>query len=125
MIAWGEALIVHRRAEVTCAGVRGHRPRVSVCAQKFPNEFIETDRLGNRQFDCAVQRFLDRDLGHDGGDIIRHDGLYQRWRQPNRLPLGCRLGDAAYELEELRGADDRVWNRRGLDQILLASFARK
>jgi hypothetical protein len=35
------------------------------------------------------------------------------------------LGDAAYELEELRGADDRVWNRRGLDQILLASFARK
>ena len=39
--------------------------------------------------------------------------------KPNRLPFGGRLGDAAHELEELRGADDRVRNRGRLDQIFL------
>jgi hypothetical protein len=36
------------------------------------------------------------------------------WKETcmNRLPVGCRLGGAAHELEELRGADDRVWDRR-------------
>ena len=29
---------------------------------------------------ACLQRFIDRDLGHDGGDVIRHDGLHQRWR---------------------------------------------
>ena len=47
-------------------------------------------------------------FGHDSGDIIRHNGLHQKPWQPNRLPFSCRLGDAAHELEELRGADDRV-----------------
>ncbi len=53
MIAGSETLIVHRRPEVTCTGVRDHRPRVSFCAQEFPNEFVETDRFASRQFELA------------------------------------------------------------------------
>ena len=78
-----------------------------------------TDRFGTRQLDRAVQRLLDGDVGQRGGDVIRHDGLHQGGRQPNRLPVGGRLGDAAHELEELRRADDRVGNLGGLDQVFL------
>src|SRR5262249_430057 len=42
-----------------------------------------------------------------------------RWK-PNRLPFSRRLGYATHELEELRGADDRVRNRGSLDQIFLS-----
>src|SRR4029077_17522006 len=42
-----------------------------------------------------------------------------RWK-PNSLPFSRRLRDATHELEELRGADDRVRNRGSLDQIFLS-----
>src|SRR6266536_5077240 len=87
VVAGGETLIVHRRPEVTCVCVRGHRPPVSVCTQKSPDEFVETDRFGTRQFHRAVQRVLDRGLRHNGGDVIRREWLHQCWRQPNRLPI--------------------------------------
>ena len=40
-------------------------------------------------------------------------------RQANRLPIGGRLGDAVNELEELRRANDCIWNVGSLDQFLL------
>ena len=87
--------------------------------QESSDEFVHTDRFGARQLDRAVQRLLDCDVGQRGSDVIRHDGLHHRRRQSNRLAVGGRLGDAADELEELRCADDRVGNQRGLDQVFL------
>jgi hypothetical protein len=116
-------LIIHRRAEVTCVGVRGHRPRVLVCAQECPHEFIETDRLGPASSIVRFNGSLTADLCHDGG-VIRHDGLHQRWGQSDRLPIGCPLGDAPHKLEKLRRPNDCVWDRRGFDQISPARSSR-
>src|SRR5438105_8780626 len=49
-----------------------------------------------------------------------HNGLHQNRWKPNRLPFSRRLSNAAHELEELCGADDRVRNRGSLDQIFLS-----
>src|SRR5262245_35971187 len=102
VIAGGEALIVQLCAEVARVDVCGHLPRILGCAQESSDEFVETYPFRTRQFDRAVQRFLDCDIGQRGSDIIRRDGLRKGRRQPNRLPVGSRLGDAAHELEELR-----------------------
>ena len=76
-----------------------------------------TDRFGTGQIDRAVQRPTEGRIGQDGGDVIRRNGLHQdRWK-PDRLPFGRRSGDAAHELEELRGAHDRVRNRGSLDEL--------
>jgi len=124
VIAWSETLVVQCDAVIEGAGIGGHRPRVPRCAQELPDKLVLTDRLGARQLDRAIQRFRHRDVGHDVGDIIRHDGLHQGRRESNRLPLGCSLGNAAHELKELRGANDGVGNRRSLDKILLSQFRR-
>src|SRR2546428_5352343 len=46
VIAGGEALIVHRCAEVERVDVCGHLPRVSGCAQESSDKFVETYRFG-------------------------------------------------------------------------------
>src|SRR6266516_5094521 len=120
LIAGGEALIVYRCAEVACVDVCGHLPWVSVCAQISPDEFVHMYRFRARQLDGAIQRLRDCDFSQGVSDVIGHDGLHQRRWQPNRLPVGGRLGDGAHELEELCCADDRVGNRRRLDQIFLS-----
>src|SRR5213594_2212861 len=120
VIAGGEALIVHLYAEVACVDVCGHFPCVSVCAQVSSDEFVEPYRFGTGQLDRAVHRFPDCEVGHCGGDVIRHDGLHEGGWQPNRLPFGGRLGDGSHELEELRCADDCIGNRGSLDQSFLS-----
>lgn len=96
---------------------------VTVRASRFAPRNLRTSssrRIAwTLQFDRAVQRFLDPDLGHDVGRVIRHVGLHQRWRQSDRLPIGCPLGDAPHKLEKLRSPNARVWDQRGFDQILL------
>ena len=88
----------------------------------MPHEVVLADRFGTGQIDRAVQRLGEGRIGHGGGDVLRRNGLHQdRW-EPNRLPFGRRLGDAAHELEELRGAHDRVRNRGRLDQIFLSQL---
>ena len=119
VIAGGETLIVHRNPEVTGASVREDRPRVMVCPQRFPDKLVETDRCGTRQLDRAMQWFPDGDLSHDGGDVLGADGLHQDWREPDRLPLGGELGEVLDELKELRGANNRMGNLGGFDQVLL------
>src|SRR5215471_7014795 len=71
VIAGGEALIVQLCAEVARVDVCGHLPRVFGCAQESPDEFVETYPFRSRQFDRAVQRFLDCDIGQRGSDVIR------------------------------------------------------
>src|SRR5437588_2885618 len=78
VVAGGEALIVYRRTEVTCVDVCGHLPCVSICAQKSSDELVHTDRFRARQFNRAVERLLNCDVGQRGRDVVRHDGLHHR-----------------------------------------------
>src|SRR5437868_14794309 len=95
-----EALVVHCYAVIERLGISDYRPCVPGCVQELPHEVVLTDRFGTGQSERAVQRLSESRVGHDGGDIIRRNGLHQdRWK-PDRLPCGRRLGDAAHELEE-------------------------
>src|SRR5438270_10606047 len=105
IVAWHEALVVHCYAVIERLGIGDYRPCVPGCVQELPHEVVLTDRFGTGQIDRAVQWLREGGFGHDGGDIIRHNGLHQNRWKPNRLPFSRRLGDAAHELEELRRAD--------------------
>ena len=85
------------------------------CVQELPHEVVLPDRFGTGNLECAVQRLREGHIGHDTSDVIRCNGLHQNLWQPNRLPVGRRLGDAAHELEELRSTHDRIRNRGSLD----------
>src|SRR5215472_14973291 len=87
IIAGGEALIVHRIAVVERLGIGDYRPWVPGCVQESPHEVVLADRFGTGQFDGAIQRLGEGHIGHDGGDIIRRNGLHNdRWK-PDRLPF--------------------------------------
>ena len=115
VIAWGEALIVHRDAVVERPGIGDYRPCLSGCLQEPPHEVVLPNRFGPGQIERAVERLSEGHIGHDGGDIIRRNGLHQNRWKPNRLPFSRELGDAAHELEELCRTHDRVRNRGSLD----------
>ena len=84
--------------------VGDYRPCVPGCVQKLPHEVVPVDRFGSGQFDGTIQRLSEGYIGHDGGDVIRRNGLHQdRWK-PDHLPFSRRFGDGANELEELRSA---------------------
>ena len=97
MIAWGEALIVHRDAVVERLGIGDYRPCVPGCVQELPHKVILPNRFGTGQIEGVVERLSEGRVGHDGGDVIRRDGLYQNRWNPNRPPFRRRLGDSADE----------------------------
>jgi len=76
MIAWGEALIVHRDAEVERLGIGDYRPCVSGCLQELPHEVVLPNPFGTGQIERDVQRLSEGHIGHDGGDVIRRNGLH-------------------------------------------------
>ncbi len=115
VIAWHEALIVHRESVVKRLGISDYRPCVPSCVQVLPHEVVLPNRFGTGQIEHAVQRLSEGHIGHDGGDVIRRNGLHQNRWKPNRLPFSRQLGDAARELEELRSTHDRVRNRGSLN----------
>lgn len=55
MIAWGEALIVHRDAVVERLGIGDDRAGVASCVQELPHEVILPYRFGTGQIERAVQ----------------------------------------------------------------------
>ena len=59
-----------------------------------------------------------------GDDVIRRDGLHEGGRQADYIAVGTSLDDAIDELEELRRAEDRIWNFGYLDQVLLEFLVR-
>src|SRR5437762_11200931 len=111
----GEALIVHVYAVVERAGIANNLSRVPGGVQELSHEVVLPNRFGTGQIERAVQRLSEGHIGHDGGDVIRRNGLHQNRWKPNRLPFSRRLADAAHELEELRSTHDRVRNRGSLD----------
>jgi hypothetical protein len=119
VIARGEALIIHRDAVVERLGIGDHRPCVFGCVQELPHEVVLPNPFGTGHIEGAVERLSEGHIGHDRGDVSRRNGLHQNRWKPNRLPFRRELGDAAHELEELRGTHDRVRNRGSLDQFFL------
>src|SRR5262245_49313881 len=110
-----KALIVYLNAVVERLGISDYLPCVPGCFEETPYEVVLTDRFGTGQIESAVQRLSEGRVGHDGGDILRRNGLHQNRWNANRLPFACRLGDASHELEELRRTHDCVGNRARLD----------
>src|SRR4029077_17650123 len=78
--------------------------------------------VGASDFDRTVQRFRKRRLGDRRRDIVCGHWLEKRVRQAHSVAFNSRLRDAAQELEELGGSDDRVWNWRALDEPFLGKF---
>src|SRR5207248_7185330 len=71
VIAWGEALIVHRDAVVESLGIGDYRPWVPGCVQELPHELVLPNRFGTGQFERAVQGLSEGHIGHDSSDVVR------------------------------------------------------
>src|SRR5207249_8519867 len=69
----GEALIVHVYAVVERAGVGNNLSGVPGCVQELSHEVVLPNRFGTGQIERAVQRLSEGHIGHDGGDVIRHN----------------------------------------------------
>ena len=95
-------MIVHLYAEVACVGIRDHLAWILGCGQESSDEFVERYPIRTGYLDRAVHRRPDCDVGHCGSHVIGPDGLRKGGWQVNRLPDGAKLGDGAYEFEELR-----------------------
>jgi hypothetical protein len=119
ILARRERLIVQLCSEIARMDVGGDPARVLHRDQIFPGEFIEAEFVRAGQLDDAVNRSAERDVGECCGDIVRSHGLKQGGRQSDDLSIGRGIDDPADELEELGGAQDRVGNLRGSDQVLL------
>src|SRR2546428_703582 len=77
---------------------------------------------GSADFDDAVDRSTDGGAPYGRGDIIRRHGLEQHGCQADGIAVGRGVRDALDELEELRRVNDRVRNRRSLDQRFLSDL---
>jgi hypothetical protein len=95
---------------------------VGSCCKVLSDEVVHANGFGTGDVDGCVERFADGDVGEDGGDVCGGDGLHEGWGHADGVDFGGGLGDVADELEELRGADDRVGNARGLDEVFLGEL---
>ncbi|MBI3861527.1 MAG: hypothetical protein HY290_06500 [Planctomycetia bacterium] len=86
MVAGRQALVVHRRAEVADLRIGDHLPRVPAGGQELPHELVHADRFGTCDFNRAVLRFHDRDVGQKGSDVIRSRSLLTSFFPINPLP---------------------------------------
>src|SRR5256886_12707109 len=88
----------------------------------MPVQSNKAELLGAAYFDDAVDRITDGDPPYCGGDIVRRHGLEQHRCQADGIAVGRGVRDAIDELEELCRVNDRVWDRRSLDQRFLSDF---
>src|SRR5262245_20805621 len=98
--------------EVACLWIADHFAGIVLCAKPQTNELVEAKPFGPCDFNHAIHGFAYRDLGHGAGNIIRRHRLDEDRGETNAIAVGCRRSNALYELEELRGMNDRVRNRR-------------
>src|ERR671916_729049 len=88
----------------------------------FLNGSAETDFLGPRHFNDAVDRRSYGDPANRTRDILSCDGLDQNGCESHRVAVRRIVGYSLDELEELRSVDDRVLDRRSPDQVLLGDL---
>ena len=110
--AGNERLIAQFDTEMERLRIHNDLPGVLVIVKNAADDLIDVERVGAGNLDCAVYRLRESRLGDRGRDIFCRHRLEQRVRQPHCVTVDCRLRDATEELEELGGADDRVWNWR-------------
>src|SRR6516164_796324 len=87
-----------------------------------PDEVVHAALFGAGDVGDAVGRIADRCLGDGRGDVLGGDGLERTIRQPDRVAVGCRIGNGVDEFEELSRAHDRIWASRFHDQLLLGNL---
>ena len=119
VLAGGQRLIVEHSAEVARVHVRHDLARVLSGPQEAPDQFVERHGLGTGDFDRAIDRRCQRDIGERRHHVVGRHRLDQRRRQANLLADGGRLRNAADKLEELRGTQDGVRNAGRLDEVFL------
>jgi hypothetical protein len=119
VVARRERAIVQLCAEIAGVDVGHDLARVLARGQVFPRELVEAESFRSGKFHHAVDGSCERDVGERSGDIVRRHRLKQGGRQSDDLSIGRGIDDPADELEELGGAQDRVGNLRGPDQVLL------
>jgi hypothetical protein len=89
-----QGAIAELGAEVPRARVDGNLGRVVTREGVLPEQRIETELLGTRHFNRAIQRRAHGDPADRPGDVISRHGLKEcRW-QPNRRAASGFIGDA-------------------------------
>jgi hypothetical protein len=96
--------------------------RVVVVAQEATDELVKPKFLGARYLERVIGWRAEHDIGQRGNDVVRKDRLYQSRGDASHLSVTERIGDGAHELEELRGAQNRVGNPGSLDQVFLGQL---
>src|SRR2546428_7362492 len=117
-----ERAFSQHRAEVEGLGIGHYLARVVPRAEEVSDLSIKAELLGAADFDDAVDRSNDGGPRYGRGDIVRRYGLEQHWWHADGIAGGRAVHDALDELEELRRVNDRVWDRRSLDQRFLSEF---
>ena len=120
-----ERRIAQLDAEIACLRIYNDFSRVFVVFENLADDLIEVERVGTGNLHHAVYRLRKSRLGNRGRDIFCRHRLEPRVRQAHCVTFDGRLRDATEELKELGGADDRVWNWRALDDVLLHQLSAK
>src|SRR3989454_2078162 len=110
------------RAEVAGLGIGHYLARVVPRAEELSDESVKAELLGSADFADAVDRSTDGGALYGHCDIIRRHGLEQHRCQADGIAVGRGVRDALDELEELGRVNDRVWDRRSLDQRFLSDL---
>jgi hypothetical protein len=102
--------LAHLDAVVARMRLRDYLARILARSQVPSGEFIQAKLFRASDFNCAIHGCARRDSGHCTGYIFGCHRLEERGRQAYLVTHRGKIGDRLYELEELRRADDRVWN---------------
>jgi hypothetical protein len=107
---------------LTSAAAGWDLARIVVRAKDPLDDAIEIERFGPTDFNGAVHGSPRRNPRNRTCDIVGGYRLDEHWWQTNGITVSGSVGDALQELEELSRLDDRVRNRRLLDQLFLRQF---
>ena len=114
-----ECALAEFGAEVERVWVGDDFARIVAGAQASSDERVEMERFGPADFNGAIERRAHGDARDRTGDILGGDRLDERRRDANDIAVSGSVSNGRDELEELCGLNDRVRDRRLLDQLLL------
>src|SRR5215211_9474969 len=122
VVAGQECALVQFCAEVACVRIGDHLAWIAAFPEELSDEFVETGLLWPRHFNDAVDRRSYGDPANRTRDILSRHGLDQNGCDSHRVAVRRIGGNSLDELEVLRSVDDRVLDRRSLDQFLLGDL---